>query len=164
MGLKLVTAQQSRNPDRRESRLRLLEREVDIHIQGEYGSAVEALQNLILNYRLLKAGEAVMICNLDYGTVMDAMRELAKAGVMVGFCGGGGTPLASALDAAAELVDALTREHETLSRCYGLVRAQLEAQAMVVPTPRPLGDLSKLYADNTSQMRAIAKSMNLQPQ
>lgn len=41
-------------------------------------SAVEALQNLILNYRLLKEGEAVMICNLDYGTVMDAMRELAR--------------------------------------------------------------------------------------
>lgn len=41
-------------------------------------SAVEALQNLILNYRLLQAGETVMICNLDYGTVMDAMRELAK--------------------------------------------------------------------------------------
>jgi len=41
-------------------------------------SAVEALQNLILNYRLLRAGETVMICNLDYGTVMDAMRELAR--------------------------------------------------------------------------------------
>jgi len=41
-------------------------------------SAVESLQNLILNYRLLKAGDAVMICNLDYGTVMDAMRELAR--------------------------------------------------------------------------------------
>lgn len=40
-------------------------------------SAVESLQNLILNYRLLKAGDAVMICNLDHGTVMDAMRELA---------------------------------------------------------------------------------------
>ena len=41
-------------------------------------SAVEALQNLILNYRLLKEGDTVMICNLDYGTVMDAMRELAR--------------------------------------------------------------------------------------
>lgn len=41
-------------------------------------SAVESLQNLILNYRLLKAGETVMICNLDYGTVMDAIRELAR--------------------------------------------------------------------------------------
>lgn len=44
------------------------------------------------------------------------------------------------------------------------VRAQLEAQAMVVPSPRPLDDLAKLYADNAAQMRAIAKSMNLQPQ
>lgn len=41
-------------------------------------SAVESLQNLIVNYRLLKAGETVMIGNLDYGTVMDAMRELAR--------------------------------------------------------------------------------------
>lgn len=44
------------------------------------------------------------------------------------------------------------------------VRGQLEAQAMVVPGPRPLDELSKLYADNTAQMRAIARSMNLQPQ
>lgn len=41
-------------------------------------SAVESLQNLIVNYRLLKAGETVMIGNLDYGTVMDAMRDLAR--------------------------------------------------------------------------------------
>jgi len=45
-----------------------------------------------------------------------------------------------------------------------VVRGQLEAQAMIVPTPRPLAELSKLYADNTAQMRAIAQSMNLQPQ
>jgi CRISPR-associated protein Cas1 len=30
-----------------------------------------------------------------------AMRELAKAGVIVGFCGGGGTPLYSANEVAA---------------------------------------------------------------
>lgn len=41
-------------------------------------SAVESLQNLILNYRLLQAGETVIIGNLDYGTVMDAMRALAQ--------------------------------------------------------------------------------------
>jgi len=41
-------------------------------------SAVESLQNLILNYRLLQAGETVIISNLDYGTVMDAMRALAQ--------------------------------------------------------------------------------------
>lgn len=41
-------------------------------------SAVESLQNLILNYRLLQAGETVIIGNLDYGTVMDAMRALAR--------------------------------------------------------------------------------------
>lgn len=41
-------------------------------------SAVESLQNLILNYRLLMPGDTVMMSNLDYGTVMDAMRELAR--------------------------------------------------------------------------------------
>jgi tripartite-type tricarboxylate transporter receptor subunit TctC len=44
------------------------------------------------------------------------------------------------------------------------VRAALEAHAMIVPRPRSLADLSKLYADNTARYRAIAKTMNLQPQ
>lgn len=44
------------------------------------------------------------------------------------------------------------------------VRAQLEAQAMIVPRPQPLADLGKVYSDNTAQVRAIAKAMNLQPQ
>ena len=34
-----------------------------------------------------------------------AMRELAKAGVMVGFCGGGGTPLFSANEADFDVAD-----------------------------------------------------------
>lgn len=33
-----------------------------------------------------------------------AMRELAKAGVLVGFCGGGGTPLFSANEVDVEVV------------------------------------------------------------
>jgi len=44
------------------------------------------------------------------------------------------------------------------------VRSQLEAQAMVVPSPRPLDELARLYQENTAQMRTIATSMNLQPQ
>lgn len=44
------------------------------------------------------------------------------------------------------------------------IRGALEAQAMVVPRPLALADLSKLYAANTARYRAIAKSMNLQPQ
>ena len=56
--------------------------------------------------------------------------------------------------------------HKALSEVANdaTVRSQLEAQAMVVPSPRPLDELAKLYADNAAQMRAIAKSMNLQPQ
>jgi tripartite-type tricarboxylate transporter receptor subunit TctC len=44
------------------------------------------------------------------------------------------------------------------------VRSALEAQAMVVPRPRGLDELAKLYTDNTAKYRAIAKVMNLQPQ
>lgn len=40
--------------------------------------ATESLQNLILNYRPLKAGDTVMVGNLDYGTALDAMAALAK--------------------------------------------------------------------------------------
>jgi len=40
--------------------------------------ATESLQNLILNYLPLKAGDTVMIGNLDYGTATDAMAALAK--------------------------------------------------------------------------------------
>lgn len=40
--------------------------------------ATESLQNLILNYRPLKAGDTVMIGNLDYGTALDAMQALAQ--------------------------------------------------------------------------------------
>lgn len=39
--------------------------------------ATESLQCIIANYKPLRAGEAVMIANLDYGTVTDAMRDLA---------------------------------------------------------------------------------------
>ena len=44
------------------------------------------------------------------------------------------------------------------------IRASLEAQAMVVPRPRPLPELNKVYSDNTARYRGIAKAMDLQPQ
>jgi tripartite-type tricarboxylate transporter receptor subunit TctC len=44
------------------------------------------------------------------------------------------------------------------------VRSALEAHAMIVPRPQGLAALSKVYADNTTRYRGIAKSMNLQPQ
>lgn len=40
--------------------------------------ATESLQNLIANYRPLKAGEGVMYGNLDYDTMIDAMDDLAR--------------------------------------------------------------------------------------
>lgn len=56
--------------------------------------------------------------------------------------------------------------HKALSEVANdpAVRASLEAQAMVVPRPRSLAELSRLYAENTAKYRAIAKAMNLQPQ
>jgi isopenicillin-N epimerase len=40
--------------------------------------ATESLQNLIANYRLLKAGDTVMYGNLDYGSMQYAMEDLAR--------------------------------------------------------------------------------------
>ena len=56
--------------------------------------------------------------------------------------------------------------HKALSEVANdpAIRGALEAQAMTVPRPQPLAALSKVYADNTSRYRAIAKAMNLQPQ
>ena len=44
------------------------------------------------------------------------------------------------------------------------VRAALEAQAMVVPRPQPLPAMNKVYGDNITRYRAIAKAINLQPE
>jgi isopenicillin-N epimerase len=41
-------------------------------------NATESLQNLIANYRLLKAGDGVMYGNLDYGAMQYAMDALAQ--------------------------------------------------------------------------------------
>ena len=56
--------------------------------------------------------------------------------------------------------------HKALSEVANdpAVRASLEAQAMIVPRPQPLAAMARLYADNTAKYRAIARSINLQPQ
>ena len=56
--------------------------------------------------------------------------------------------------------------HKALSEVANdpAIRSALEAQAMVVPRPQSLAGMSKVYADNTSRYRSIARAMNLQPQ
>jgi tripartite-type tricarboxylate transporter receptor subunit TctC len=44
------------------------------------------------------------------------------------------------------------------------VRNGLEVNSLLVAKPLPLNELSKAYAEGTAQFRAIAKSINLQPQ
>jgi hypothetical protein len=44
------------------------------------------------------------------------------------------------------------------------VREGLEANSLLVAKPASLADVAKVYADGTAQFRAIAKSINLQPQ
>lgn len=44
------------------------------------------------------------------------------------------------------------------------VRNGMEVNSMMVAKPLPLGELSKAYAEGTAQFRAIARSINLQPQ
>lgn len=56
--------------------------------------------------------------------------------------------------------------HKALSEVANdpAVRAALEAQAMVVPRPQPLTAMHKVYGDNITRYRAIAKAINLQPE
>lgn len=56
--------------------------------------------------------------------------------------------------------------HKALSEVANdaTIRANLEAQAMIVPRPQPLAEMNRIYADNTARYRAIARAMNLQPQ
>jgi tripartite-type tricarboxylate transporter receptor subunit TctC len=44
------------------------------------------------------------------------------------------------------------------------VHAGLDANSLLTPQPLPLAAVGKTYADGTAQFRAIAKSINLQPQ
>ena len=44
------------------------------------------------------------------------------------------------------------------------VRANLEANSQLVAKPLSLQAMDKAYEDGTAQFRAIAKSINLQPQ
>ena len=66
-------------------------------------------------------------------------------------------------DTPEPIVQAL---HKALSEVANdpQIRGTLEAQAMIVPRPQSLPALSKVYSDNTSRYRAIARAMNLQPQ
>lgn len=66
-------------------------------------------------------------------------------------------------DTPEHVVQAL---HKALSEVANdpSVRAALEAQAMIVPRPQALPAMNKVYADNMSRYRGIAKSMNLEPQ
>lgn len=44
------------------------------------------------------------------------------------------------------------------------VKASLDANSLLIAKPQSLAELNKVYGDGTSQFRAIAKSINLQPQ
>jgi len=52
----------------------------------------------------------------------------------------------------------------TASLSHPAVREGLEANSLLVAKPASLADVAKVYADGTAQFRAIAKSINLQPQ
>lgn len=56
--------------------------------------------------------------------------------------------------------------HKAISEVLGdaAIRSALEAHAMQVPRPAPLTAMTKVYADNTSRFRGIARSINMQPQ
>lgn len=66
-------------------------------------------------------------------------------------------------DTPEHIVQAL---HKALSEVANdpAVRAALEGHAMIVPRPQSLAAMNKVYADNTERYRAIARTINLQPQ
>lgn len=51
---------------------------VDVEEVAITRNATESLQNLIANYRLVKAGDTVMYGNLDYPSMQSAMNDLAQ--------------------------------------------------------------------------------------
>jgi len=60
-----------------------------------------ASRNLYWNIPI--ANTTVVLLGTGTSITQAAMRELAKAGVLVGFCGGGGTPLFSAIEQQIEV-------------------------------------------------------------
>lgn len=56
--------------------------------------------------------------------------------------------------------------HKALTDTLGdaSVRNGLETNSLLVAKPLPLSELNKVYSEGTTQFRAIAKSINLQPQ
>jgi hypothetical protein len=44
------------------------------------------------------------------------------------------------------------------------VKSGLDANSLLIAKPLSLNELNKVYGDGTTQFRAIAKSINLQPQ
>jgi len=58
------------------------------------------------------------------------------------------------------------RLHRAITDTLGdpQVRSALEAQSQLLATPLPLEAVGKAYTDGTAQFRAIARSINLQPQ
>jgi tripartite-type tricarboxylate transporter receptor subunit TctC len=59
---------------------------------------------------------------------------------------------------------------QTLNKALGevledpTVRSSLDANSLLIAKPLSLNELSKVYGDGAAQFRAIAKSINLQPQ
>lgn len=66
-------------------------------------------------------------------------------------------------DTPEPIVQAL---HKALTEVLGdpEIRKNLQAQSLIVSKPLSLAEAAKAYADGTAQIRAIAKSINLQPQ
>ena len=62
----------------------------------------EGKQSLYWNIPI--ANTTCILLGTGTSITRDAMRELAKAGVLVGFCGGGGTPLYSANEIDVDIV------------------------------------------------------------
>lgn len=61
-------------------------------------------EKLSLYWNIPIANTTTLLLGTGTSITQAAVRELAKAGVMIGFCGGGGTPLFAGTEQALELV------------------------------------------------------------
>lgn len=107
--------------------------------------------------------KAVAVLSTDRQDLLKKAPPLQEAAALKGFVFDIWTGYFVHKDTPEPVVQAL---HKAISEVLGdaAVRAALESHAMQVPRPAPLATMSKVYADNTSRYRGIARAVNLQPQ
>ena len=107
--------------------------------------------------------KAVSVLSADRQDLMKKVPALNESAALKGFVFDIWAGFFVHKDTPEAVVQALHKALSEVANDPG-IRSALEAQAMIVPRPQALPALARLYADNTTKYRAIARSINLQPQ